>query len=71
VAVPPPVLRGGGALERLSPQPSAAEVVLLRIAPEVISVLDYSVGFGHSDLVTFSERDLDVHISSARHNWDH
>ncbi len=67
--LPPPVFRGDGVLERIAPKPSPAEVVLLRIAPEIISVLDYSRGFGHSDLVTFSERDLDVHLSSARHNW--
>jgi hypothetical protein len=30
-------------------------------------VLDYSKGFGHSDLVTFSERDLD--IESLQHRW--
>jgi len=32
--------------------PSADEVRLFRIAPTVISVLDYSKGFGHTDLVT-------------------
>jgi hypothetical protein len=29
-----------------------------------------TIGFGRSDLVTFSERDLDVHIDSLRHRWD-
>jgi hypothetical protein len=29
-------------------------------------VLDYPKGF---DLITFSERDLDVHIDSLRHRW--
>ena len=67
--LPPPVLHEG-ALRRISPQPLPDGVVLLRIAPEIISVLDYSKGFGHSDLVTFSERDLDVHVGSARHRWD-
>ena len=32
--------------------PSPDEVRLFRIAPMVISVLDYSKGFGHTDLVT-------------------
>jgi len=68
-ALPPPVFHGG-ALSRIAPQPSSASVVLLRIAPEIFSVLDYSKGFGHSDLITFSERDLDVHIESLRHRWD-
>ena len=59
-----------GASERISPRPDAREVVLLRIAPEIFSVVDYSKGFGHSDLITFSERDLDFHIKSLRHRWD-
>ena len=32
--------------------PSFAEVRLFRLTPSVISVLDYSKGFGHTDLVT-------------------
>lgn len=32
--------------------PSPDEVRLFRVTPEVISVLDYSKGFGHADLVT-------------------
>jgi Pyridoxamine 5'-phosphate oxidase len=58
------------ALARISPQPSPANIALLRVVPEIISVLDYSKGFGHSDLVTFSERDLDIHLNSFRHRWD-
>lgn len=68
-AVPPVVLREG-ASQRISPQPSSTGVVMLRIVPEIISVLDYSKGFGHSDLVTFSERDLDLHIDSRSDRWD-
>ncbi len=55
---------------RISVRPPPASVALLRIAPEIISVLDYSRGFGHSDLVAFSERDLDVHVDSLRHRWN-
>jgi hypothetical protein len=55
---------------RIAPQPMSRGVVLLRIAPEIFSVIDYSQGFGHSDLVTFSERDLDVHVQTLRHHWD-
>lgn len=58
------------AAARISPRPSPGSVVLLRIEPEIFSVLDYSKGFGHSDLMTFSERDLDLHIESLRHRWD-
>jgi len=67
-ALPRPTL-SADALGRTSPQPSPANVVLLRIAPDVISVLDYSKGFGHSDLVTFSASDLDVHLRSISHRW--
>jgi general stress protein 26 len=67
--LPAPVFRGG-AIQRISPRPSGDGVVLLRIAPEVISVIDYSRGFGHSDLVTFSELGLDVHLETSRHRWD-
>ncbi len=68
-ALPPPVLRQG-TMQRLAAQPLSSGAVLIRIAPEIISVLDYSKGFGHSDLVTFSERDLDLHIDALRHRWD-
>lgn len=67
--LPPPILREAP-LQRISPQPSPGGVILLRIAPEIFSVLDYSKGFGHSDLVTFSERDLDRHIDTVYHRWD-
>jgi general stress protein 26 len=55
--------------QRISRQPVSGRVVLLRIASEIISVLDYSRGFGHSDLITFSDRDLDLHLESRRHFW--
>ena len=32
--------------------PTADEVCLFRVTPTVISILDYSKGFGHTDLVT-------------------
>lgn len=32
--------------------PTPDEVALFRVVPEVISVLDYAEGFGHTDLVT-------------------
>lgn len=34
------------------PMPKFAEVRVFRLTPQVISVLDYSKGFGHTDLVT-------------------
>ena len=32
--------------------PAPKEVAVFRVEPEVISVLDYTKGFGHADLVT-------------------
>lgn len=58
------------AAARVAARPSPGSVVLLRIEPEIFSVLDYSKAFGHSDLITFSEKDLDLHIESLRHRWD-
>jgi hypothetical protein len=55
--------------ERMAVRPTSEAVALLRIACEVISVVDYSKGLGHSDLITFSERDLDQHIASLNHHW--
>lgn len=34
------------------PMPKPEEVAIFRVKPEVISVLDYSKGFGHTDLAT-------------------
>jgi hypothetical protein len=50
------------------PQPNPALAPLIRIKPEIVSVLDYSKGFGHSDLVNVSEDDLEA-IGSGRHDW--
>ena len=34
------------------PMPKTEEIRIFRVEPKVISVLDYSQGFGHTDLVT-------------------
>ena len=34
------------------PMPKPEEIAVYRVLPKVISVLDYSKGFGHADLVT-------------------
>jgi general stress protein 26 len=65
-ATSPPVL---DETRRTSPPAAIDSIVLLRITSEIISVLDYSKGFGHSDLITFSDRDLDLHLESRRHLW--
>ncbi len=62
--------QNGSRMPDIAARPSPADVVLLRMTPEVLSVLDYSRGFGHSDLVAFSSYDLNVHLNVARHRWD-
>lgn len=54
---------------KIMPPPDPATVPLLRIMPEVVSVLDYSKGFGHTDLVRVSEDDLEDFIEARRHHW--
>lgn len=49
------------------PRPDASAVAMLRITPKFISVLDYSKGFGHSELVTVSLEDFGS--TSSRSNW--
>ena len=52
---------------RAWPRPEPAMAPMLRFVPEVISVLDYSKGFGHSDLVTLASPNVD-HVPSYS-NW--
>ena len=47
------------------PKPNPAIAPMLRLTPTVISVLDYSKGFGHSDLVRIDETD----IRAQKHDW--
>jgi nitroimidazol reductase NimA-like FMN-containing flavoprotein (pyridoxamine 5'-phosphate oxidase superfamily) len=41
------------------------DVRIFRVTPTVISVLDYSKGFGHADLVTCAAADLDAASSGS------
>jgi general stress protein 26 len=54
---------------KIMPSPNQAAVALLRITPEIVSVLDYSKGFGHADLVRVTAADLEEFIESRRHHW--
>ena len=47
----------------------AAPVKLFRVRPVVVSVLDYSLGFGHADLVAVEAGDIAVTLGSMRHHW--
>ena len=50
------------------PRPAPALAPMLRITPKIISVLDYSKGFGHSDLVTITADDV-IASKADRSNW--
>lgn len=54
---------------RIMPPPDPAEVPLLRITPQVVSLLDYSKGFGHTDLLKVSDADLAEFVEARRHHW--
>jgi len=54
---------------KVMPRPDPATVPMLRITPEIVSVLDYSKGFGHTDLVRVTKNDLAEFIESRRHHW--
>jgi general stress protein 26 len=51
-------------------QPVAAdEIKFVRLRPLHVSVLDYSKGFGHADLVAIGANDIAVSSQSTRHRW--
>lgn len=60
----------GAEAARVLPEPPPDRVSLVRIEPEIFSLVDYSKGFGHSELITFSEQDLDRHLATQTHRWD-
>jgi nitroimidazol reductase NimA-like FMN-containing flavoprotein (pyridoxamine 5'-phosphate oxidase superfamily) len=51
------------------PKPDPATAPMIRIVPEIVSVLDYSKGFGHSDLVKLSETEGLNPVQPRRHSW--
>jgi nitroimidazol reductase NimA-like FMN-containing flavoprotein (pyridoxamine 5'-phosphate oxidase superfamily) len=51
------------------PKPTGSMSVLLRIDPEIISLVDYARGFGHSDLVNVARHDLAGPARPQNHRW--
>jgi nitroimidazol reductase NimA-like FMN-containing flavoprotein (pyridoxamine 5'-phosphate oxidase superfamily) len=51
------------------PRPNPAAAPLLRITPMIVSVLDYSKGFGHSDLVDVAEANRKAEGGARKHDW--
>jgi nitroimidazol reductase NimA-like FMN-containing flavoprotein (pyridoxamine 5'-phosphate oxidase superfamily) len=54
---------------KIMPPPDPAAMPLLRITPEIVSILDYSKGFGHTDLVKVGDADLAEFVEARRHHW--
>jgi PPOX class probable F420-dependent enzyme len=54
---------------RVLPRPNRHEIAMVRVTPEVVSVVDYEKGYGHSDLVRVTEDDLAEFIERRRHHW--
>jgi general stress protein 26 len=51
------------------PAPHPTMAPALRLRPELVSLVDYRKGFGHSDLFTLSAEDLARHKKSLRSDW--
>ena len=54
---------------KVMPPPDPAAVPMLRITPEIVSILDYTRGFGHADLVRVTDNDRAEYVESRRHHW--
>jgi nitroimidazol reductase NimA-like FMN-containing flavoprotein (pyridoxamine 5'-phosphate oxidase superfamily) len=54
---------------KVMPRPDPAAVPMLRLTPEIVSILDYSQGFGHTDLVKVTDNDLAEFVEARRHHW--
>jgi general stress protein 26 len=54
---------------RVLPKPNRQEVAMVRVMPEIVSVVDYAKGYGHSDLMRVTEDDLAEFIERRRHHW--
>ena len=44
-------------------------VKLFRVKPEIVSVLDYTLGFGHTDVVKIEADDIAETLETMRHHW--
>lgn len=46
-----------------------ASVKLFRVKPDIVSVLDYTLGFGHTDVVKVEADDIAETLDTMRHHW--
>ncbi|MGA7974614.1 MAG: pyridoxamine 5'-phosphate oxidase family protein [Pseudolabrys sp.] len=54
---------------KVMPRPDPTAVPTLRLTPEIVAAVDYSKGFGHSDLVKVTDADLAEFVEARRHHW--
>jgi nitroimidazol reductase NimA-like FMN-containing flavoprotein (pyridoxamine 5'-phosphate oxidase superfamily) len=54
---------------KVMPRPNPAAVPTFRLMPEIVSILDYSKGFGHTDLIRVTDNDLAEFVEARRHHW--
>lgn len=54
---------------KVMPPSDPDAVPMLGITPEIVSILDYSRGFGHTDLVRITDDDLSEYVELRRHHW--
>ncbi len=75
VVVPGEIAEVGRLMVARFPQVAGMEaaapgtVRFFRLRPQVVSILDYSRGFGHTDLVTVGPDDIAETMDSLRHHW--
>jgi hypothetical protein len=51
------------------PAPDSTRIAVLCFKPEIASIINYSKGFGHSDLVKVSQDQKVELIEALRHHW--
>jgi nitroimidazol reductase NimA-like FMN-containing flavoprotein (pyridoxamine 5'-phosphate oxidase superfamily) len=54
---------------KVMPRLDPTAVPTFRLTPEIVSIIDYAKGFGHSDLVKVTDNDLAEFIEARRHHW--
>lgn len=54
---------------KVMPQPDPMTIFLVRVTPEFVSIIDYTKGFGHTELVKLSSADIDDFRAAHQHHW--
>ena len=49
--------------------PEGSAIKLFQVRPTIVSVLDYSKGFGHTELVSVDAEDIAESLQSMQHHW--